>query len=70
MKRNVGDSSQSLTLALCRQARGFGPLSIRAVLLSGVPVSAQEGAIPFWPNEIPAATRADGDGVGQLSALH
>jgi len=64
-KENATRAARPLALFLSRRKRGRAFL--RASLLSfALPLAAQERAIPFWPDEVPAAIHAAVDGNAAL----
>ncbi|MGH9400206.1 MAG: hypothetical protein ACRD00_07540, partial [Thermoanaerobaculia bacterium] len=42
---------------------------VGALLLSAIPLLAEERQIPFWPDSVPAAIRAQMDGVAALETV-
>ncbi|HJW15024.1 MAG TPA: DUF4910 domain-containing protein [Thermoanaerobaculia bacterium] len=65
LKENSTGAARPLALFLSRRKRGRAFL--RASLLSfALPMAAQERAIPFWPDEVPAAIHAAVDGNAAL----
>src|SRR5260221_7181484 len=68
LERKRGGAGCPLTLTLSRGEREFAVLA--AFFLSfSCPVRAQERAIPFWPDEVPAAIHAQVNGNAALETV-